>query len=82
MADRLPPEPSAADEALLRRARVWPPDGRGYVRDPASGEWRHWSVLVELLRRDARREQVDSVMRFVFGLEPCDRDEAPGAGED
>ena len=78
----LPPEPCAEDEALLRRAQVWPPDGRGYVRDPASGEHRHWSVMVALLRRDERREQVDSVMRFVLGGGPSDCDEALGAGED
>lgn len=52
--ERLPPEPSAAAEALLRAWGAWPPDVRGYCNDPAGGGRVHWSRLVELLRRDAR----------------------------
>lgn len=48
----LPPEPTAADEAMLRAAGAWPPDERGYVADPVSQEPRHWTAVAALLRRD------------------------------
>jgi len=47
--------PSTGEELLLRSARAWPPDAQGYLRDPASGETRHWTMMLTILRRDARR---------------------------
>ena len=47
--------PSPGEELLLRSAGAWPPDAQGYLRDPASRELRHWTMMLTMLRRDARR---------------------------